>query len=63
MILRKFEITSITMIPGGRGPERVWKIAYKAIKNKLWVEGTMHFIGRTEQEARHKAEQRFGGRD
>jgi hypothetical protein len=57
--LRKFEILNAKLSPGGPGPERAWKITYKAIRDKLWVESHLWIIARNEKEARSKAENRF----
>jgi hypothetical protein len=58
--VRKFEILNIELSPGGPGPDRAWKITYKAIRDKLWVENHLWIIARTEKEAKSKAESRFG---
>ena len=62
MNLRKFEILSVELSPGGPGPERAYKINYRAIKNKLWEERQLWVIARNEQEARAQAMIRFGGK-
>ncbi len=62
MNLRKFEILSVELSPGGAGPERAYRIKYRAIRHKEWVEDLLWIIARNEQEARHQAEQRWGGR-
>lgn len=63
MNLRKFEILGIVLSPGGPGPERAYKVIYKAIKNKVWIESELWIIARTAKEAREKAFKRFGGRN
>ena len=62
MNLRKFEILSVELSPGGPGPDRAYRINYRAIKNKLWVEKQLWIIARTEREARDKAMNRLGGK-
>lgn len=63
MDLRKFEVIKVILHPGMPGPDRLWKVYYKAIKNKLWIEDTLWIVAKNEPEAKHKAEQRFGGKD
>ena len=62
MNLRKFEILSVELSPGGPGPERLYRINYRAIENKQWTENQLWVIARNETEARHQAEQRWGGK-
>ena len=62
MNLRKFEILSVELSPGGPGPERAYKIEYRAIRHKEWVVDLLWVIARNEAEARHQAEQRWGGK-
>ena len=62
MNLRKFEILSVELSPGGPGPERAYKIKYRAIRHKEWVKDLLWIIARNEAEARHQAEQRWGGK-
>jgi hypothetical protein len=61
--LRKFEILDIIGEPGGSGPDRFFKIKYKAIVNKEWVEKTLGVIARNKDEARQEAMKRFGGKN
>jgi hypothetical protein len=63
MKFRKFEILSAELSPGGPGPERLYRIKYRAIVNKQWVEGELSSLGRNEQEAIAKAQNRFGGKE
>ena len=63
MNLRKFEILSVELSPGGPGPERAYTVNYRAIKNKVWVENKLWVIARTEKEAREQAMNRFGGKE
>lgn len=63
MNLRKFEILGVELSPGGAGPERAYKIKYRAIRYKEWVEDLLWIIARNEQEAREKAMNRFGGKE
>jgi hypothetical protein len=60
--LRKFEILNVELNPGGPGPERLYIVKYRAIKNKQWIEGYFYIVARNEKEARNKAEQRWGGK-
>ena len=60
---RKFEIISVELSPGGPGPTRSYRVKYRAIENKKWVEREIWSVGRNETEARNKAEQRFGGKN
>lgn len=60
--MRKFEIISVSLNPGGAGPERLWFVKYRAIKNKKWIEKELLVLARNEKEARHNAENRFGGK-
>ena len=61
--MRKFEILSIEGDPSGPGPDRAWKIFYKAIENKKWVRKSLWVIARNLKEAKEEAERRFGGKD
>jgi hypothetical protein len=61
--LRKFEILDIISDPSGPGPERYFKIKYKAIKNKEWVEKQLGVMARNKDEAREKAMELFGGKN
>lgn len=61
MKLRKFKILSVEIIPGGAGPEYMWAVKYRAIKNKVWVEDSLFIIARNKNEAYAKAHRRFGG--
>jgi ribosomal protein L20A (L18A) len=61
--LRKFEILGVIADPSGPGPDRYFKIKYKAIKNKEWVEKQLGVMARNETEARDKAMKRFGGKN
>ena len=56
MSLRKFEILSVELSPGGAGPQRAYRIKYRAIGHKEWVEDLLWVIARNEQEAREQAE-------
>lgn len=62
MRFRKFEILGSELSPGGAGPERLYIVRYRAIKDKEWVEGQMTAFGRNAKEAEHKIQQRFGGK-
>lgn len=60
--LRKFEILNVELNVGGAGPERLFTVKYRAIKSKKWIEGYFPIMARNEKEARHKAEQKWGGK-
>lgn len=60
--MRKFEILSISLNPGGPGPDRIWDVQYRAIRNKVWIEDKLMIVARNEAEARRKAMTRFGGK-
>lgn len=62
-MLRKFEIIDVELRPGGPGPEYSYVVYYRAIKNKQWVEDYVWVMARTASEARHKAQQRWGGKN
>ena len=62
MNLRKFEILSVELSPGGPGPDRCYKINYRAIRNKLWEERQLWVSARNEKDAREQAMKRFGGK-
>ena len=60
MRLRKFEILGVERFTEGHaGPEYSFQVAYKAIRNKEWIQGKLWIIARNEKEARNKAESRF----
>lgn len=59
---RKFEILSVELSPGGPGPVRSYRVRYRGIVNKQWVEQELWSNGCNEAEARRKTEQRFGGK-
>jgi hypothetical protein len=58
--MRKFEILDIELSPGGPGPEKLYIISYKAIQKKIWVTGKLNIIARNIEDARKKANLRFG---
>ena len=60
--MRKFEILGLEMSPSGPGPDRAWKISYKAIVNKKWINKDLWVIGRNSEDARKEAELKFGGK-
>lgn len=61
MTLRKFKIKSVKLSPGGAGPDRLYEIYYKAIKDKKWIDGKLLVIAVNEKDAKDKAYKRFGG--
>lgn len=60
--MRKFEILDVELSPGGPGPDRLWRVYYKAIVSKKWVEDQLWILARTAEQARAKAMERFGGK-
>ena len=60
--MRKFEILDVELSPGGPGPERAWRVHYKAIVSKKWVEDQLWILACTAEQARAKAMERFGGK-
>lgn len=58
--MKKFEVLSVEEEPGGSGPERVWKIHYKAYVKKQWVQDTLLIIARNATQACEQAKTRFG---
>ena len=59
MKIRKFEIIKIV-----KTCDKIFTVYYKGIINKKWVtDKKMYFIGNNEDEVRHKAIKRFGGRN
>lgn len=63
MKLRKFDVLSAELSPGGPGPDRLYRIKYRAIVNKQWVEKEVWSIGRNEEDAIARARRRFGGKE
>jgi len=61
--MRKFDIQRIELEPGGSGPDRIYNVYYKAIRNKVWVESKLSILARNEKQARDKAILRFGGKE
>lgn len=61
-IKRKFEIVGVEESLGGAGPERLFKIKYKAIENKKWTDGTVWMVAKNKEEAKEKSLRRFGGK-
>jgi len=61
--MRKFKVLDVELSPGGPGPDRIWVVKYRAIVDKKWTESTVMMVARTSKEAKHKAEQRYGGKE
>lgn len=61
--MRKFEILDIELSPGGPGPDRIWKVLYKAIRSKKWVTKSLWIVARNFEKARSKANLRFGDKN
>ena len=59
MKLRHFEVTDAEGTSGSPGPERAWKVGYKAIRDKKWITGFVWMIARTAKEAKEEANKRF----
>ena len=62
MKLRHFEVLGVEGSAGSAGPDRGWKIHYKAIRNKQWITGYCWMIARTAKEAKEEAYKRFPGK-
>jgi hypothetical protein len=60
MKTRKFEIINVVEDLGGSGPDRFFKIKYKGIQNKKWIEKELFVSARNKDDARNKAIKRFG---
>ncbi len=58
--MRKFEILDIELSPGGPGPERLYIISYRAIRQKIWVTDKLNIVACNIKQAREKANLRFG---
>lgn len=58
--MRKFEVLAVEESPGGPGPDRLWKIHYKAIVKKQWKTDSLWIIARNAKQAREQAVLRFG---
>jgi hypothetical protein len=61
--MRKFEIIDVKESPGSPGPDRLWKIFYKAIVDKKWVSSELWIIARNSKQAKERALNRFGGKE
>lgn len=57
--MRKFEILGIELSPGGPGPNRLWRVHYKAIVKKQWTEGKLWILARNAKQAEERALLRF----
>jgi hypothetical protein len=60
---RKFEVLSVTLNPGGPGPERAWDCMCRFIEDKKYIERKLMAIGRTADEAKRSLELRYGGKN
>lgn len=60
MKIRKFQIIDVQLSPGGAGPEQAWRVKYRAIVDKRWVEQTLFVLAKNQSDARAQAEKRFG---
>ena len=58
--MTKFEILNVHAEPGAPGPDRFWKIHYRARVKKELITSTLTIIARTEAQARDRALLRFG---
>jgi len=58
--MRNFEVLSVEESPGGPGPDRLWKIHYRAYVKKQWKTGELCIIARNTKQARERAMLRFG---
>jgi hypothetical protein len=59
-IMRKFEILAVEMDNSGPGPDRLFRVTYRAIVNKKWIEKTLNIIAVNTAQARERAIARFG---
>lgn len=59
--LRKFTITKIEEMVGGPSPNRLYRVYYRAIIDKIWIDNYLNIIARNEKEARSLAEADYGG--
>jgi len=57
--MRNFEVLSVEESPGGSGPNRAWKIQYKAYVKKQWKTDVLWMIARNANQAQEKAMARF----
>lgn len=58
--MRFFEVISVEPELGGAGPERFWRVHYKAYVKKKWVIKTLGIVARNAKLAREQAINRFG---
>lgn len=58
--MRNFEVLSVEESPGCPGPDRVWKIHYKAYVKKHWKTDELWVVARNAKQAREQAMIRFG---
>lgn len=58
--MTKFEILNVDVEPAGTGPDRFWKIHYRARVKKELITSTFMIMARTEAQARDRALLRFG---
>lgn len=59
---RKFEVLEVMDTIGGSGPNRCFKIKYKAIIKKQWVEKELYIVSNNKDNAKKEAIKRFGGK-
>jgi len=57
--MRNFEVLSVEESLGGSGPNRAWKIQYKAYVKKQWKTDVLWMIARNANQAQEKAMARF----
>lgn len=57
--MRNFEILDIEIDMSGPGPDRLFRIQYRAYIKKQWVERAVHVLARNEDQAREKALTQF----
>ena len=58
--MRNFEVLSIEESLGGSGPDRAWKVHYRAYVKKQWKIDVLWIVARNADQARKQAEARFG---
>jgi hypothetical protein len=57
--MRNFEVLSVEESPGGPGPDRAWKVHYKAYVKKQWKTDVLWMIARNANQAKERAMARF----
>jgi hypothetical protein len=58
--MRNFEVLSVELSPAGPGPDRLWKIYYRAYVKKQWKTDVLWMMAQNANQARSQAMARFG---